>query len=301
MIPDGFEVVDVVERTGGSLHTVHEIRLADGERLIVKRYASDDRSAQAKEVYVYGLMAGVAQVPRIVHVDRETRTTVLTLLPGKPMWERAPDPAAVRAAYRRIGEFQAALHRIRLPAYGSLTTEIVDPVADNTTYVRRKFARRSAAFLDAGGPVDLHDAVAKRVAAADHCFAACTGPVLCHNDLHEGNVLVDEAGAVTGFIDVENAEAADPMTDLAKTLQFDDAPEKRAALLDGYGPLPAYGAERIDLYRMFHALELWTWFTSIDQRERLPPLIDSLRALSGQTVGMDERVAPPGTPGSTRS
>ncbi|SFF74002.1 Phosphotransferase enzyme family protein [Actinoplanes philippinensis] len=277
-LPDGHVVIDVVPRTGGSLNTVHEVRLASGESLIVKRYADSERPAQAKEVYVYGLMAALPQVPRVVHVDPVQRTTVLTLLPGRPMWERAPDPVAVRAAYRRIGEFQAALHRIHLPAYGRLTTGIVDPAADNTTYMRRRFAGQLAEFLAAGGPTDIHDAVAARVAASGRCLAACTAPVLCHNDLHEGNVLVDDAGVVTGFVDVENAESADPMTDLAKTIQFDDAPEKRAALLDGYGPLPPYGAERIDLYRVFHALELWTWFTSIGDRERLPALLTHLRS-----------------------
>jgi hygromycin-B 7''-O-kinase len=279
-LPDGCVVTEVVARTGGSLHTVFEVRLAGAEPLIVKRYSGDQRGKQAKEVHVYGLMAGITGVPRIVRADYERAITVFTLLPGKPMWEREPQPAAVRAAYRRIGEFQAALHRIHLPAFGHLTTGIVDPVADNTTYMRQKFARQLAEFRSAGGPADIHDSVARRVAEDDHHFAECSGAVLCHNDLHEGNVLVDDTGTVTGFVDVENAEAADPMTDLAKTIQFSDVPEKRAALLDGYGPLPPHGTERIDLYRMFHALELWTWFTSIGHTEPLPALLDDLRSLS---------------------
>lgn len=61
----------------------------------------------------------------------------------------------------------------------------------------------------------------ERVTAGTHLFAACGCAVLCHNDLHEGNVLVDGVGAVTGFIDVENMIAADPLIDLAKTLQYD--------------------------------------------------------------------------------
>jgi hypothetical protein len=54
-----------------------------------------------------------------------------------PMSETVLRPEAMRAAYRRIREIQAAMHRIALPAYGYLTTEIIDPVADNTTYMRR--------------------------------------------------------------------------------------------------------------------------------------------------------------------
>ncbi|GIJ43423.1 hypothetical protein Val02_03090 [Virgisporangium aliadipatigenens] len=282
VLPDGCVVTEVVPRTGGSLNTVHEVRLAGADPLIVKVYSAEWRAKQAKEVYVYGLMAGVEGVPRIVRVDRERAATVLTLLPGRPMWERAPEPDAVRAAYRRIGRFLAALHRIGLPAYGELTTGIQDPVPDNLTYMRRRFAGHLDGFRAAGGPADLHDAVARRVAADEHHFAACAGAVLCHKDLHEGNVLVDDAGAVTGFIDVENAEAADPMTDLAKTLQFalDDSGEKRAALLDGYGPLPPHGAERIELYRLFHAVELWTWYASIGHTTHLAAQLDTLRALT---------------------
>lgn len=283
VLPDGCVVTEVVPRTGGSLNTVYEVRLAGADPLIVKQYSDEFRPKQAKEVHVYGLLARVGSVPRVVRVDYERAMTVLTMLPGKPMWERASEPDTDRAAYRRLGQFQATLHRIRLPAYGYITTEILDPVADNTTYMRRKFARQLDEFRAAGGPTDVHDAVARRATAGDPCFAACSGPVLCHNDLHEGNVLVDEAGAVTGFVDVENAEAADPMTDLAKTLQFElsESPAKRAALLDGYGPLPPFGEERIELYRLYHALELWTWFSSIGNTKPLPALLDSVRSLSG--------------------
>jgi aminoglycoside phosphotransferase (APT) family kinase protein len=292
VLPDGCVVTDVVPRTGGSLSTVYEVRLAGADPLIVKRYSDEWRWKQAKEVYVYGLLAGVGAVPRVVRADYERAMTVLTMVPGKPMWERASEPDTDRAAYRRMGEFQAELHRIRMPAYGYITTGILDPVADNPTHMRQSFARHLAEFLAAGGPSDVHDAVARRVTAGEPCFAACTGPVLCHNDLHEGNVLVDDAGTVTGFVDVENAVAADPMTDLAKTLQFElsGSPEKRAALLAGYGPLPPFGTERILLYRLFHALELWTWFSSIGKTDPLPALLDDLRRLVAERcdVGADK-------------
>jgi aminoglycoside phosphotransferase (APT) family kinase protein len=102
-----------------------------------------------------------------------------------------------------------------MPAFGYLTTEIVDPRPDDRTYLSARFARHLATLAGHGGPADLHDAIRDRVAAAAGLLAACPRPVLCHNDFHEGNVLVDEAGVVTGFVDVENAIAADPLLDLA--------------------------------------------------------------------------------------
>jgi hygromycin-B 7''-O-kinase len=279
VLPPGSAVTAVVPRTGGQQGTVYEVRLAGADPLIVKRYG--DHGRQAKELHVYGLLerAGVEGVPRVVGDDRGRMLTALTRLPGTPVSQAGLPPDAVVAAYRRMGRFLAALHRIALPAYGYLTTG--EPAADNVTFVRLQFERNLAGFREHGGPADVHDAVAARVAAGQRFLAACSGAVLCHNDLHEGNVLVDDAGAVTGFIDVENAVAADPMLDVAKTIQYDlDASaEKRAALLDGYGPLPPAGAERVALYRLYHALELWVWFATIGNTPPLSDIMDDIRSL----------------------
>ena len=288
ILPTDTVVTAIVPRTGGQLSTVHEIRLAGAAPLIVKHYAPEWRWKQAKEVHMYRLLAehGVDAVPRVVHVDADRATTVLTMLPGRPMSEAALPPAEVRAAYHRIGALLAAVHRITQPAYGYLTTEILDPLPDNTAYMRRQFTKKLAEFADLGGPADVHDAVRDAVAARDGVLAACTGAVLCHNDLHEGNVLVDDAGTVTGFVDVENAIAADPLVDLAKTVQYDldRSAAKQAGLLAGYGPLPTDGAARLALYRLYHALELWDWFASIGNREPLPGITADLRDLAQQST-----------------
>ncbi|WP_203933463.1 aminoglycoside phosphotransferase family protein [Virgisporangium ochraceum] len=283
VLPAGSVVTGIVARTGGHRSAVFEVRLAGSDPLIVKRYADGWRWTQAKEVHVYGLLesAGVGPTPRVVRVDRERAITVLTTVPGTPMSQTALTPEAVRAAYRRIGRFQAALHRIAMPAFGYVTTGITEPVADNPTYMRRQFSLRLNDFLAAGGPADLHAAMTATVTAQQRCLDACTGAVLCHNDLHEGNVLVDAAGTVTGFVDVENAVAADPLLDLAKTVQYDlDAsPDKHAALFEGYGPLPPRGHERLRLYRLYHSLELWTYFASVGNTGPLPAIADDLRSL----------------------
>lgn len=262
---------------------VHEVRLSGADPLIVKQYAERWRWKQAKEIYVYRLLAehGVGPAPAVVHVDLERATTVLTMLPGKPMSETDLLPDAVRAAYFRMGQLLAAMHRITLPRYGYVTTEIIDPMPDNSSYMRRQFSKKLAEFAALGGSAEVHDAVRDRVAARAGLFASCTDAVLCHNDLHEGNVLVD-AGVVTGFVDVENVIAADPLVDVAKTLQYDldRSAEKRSGLLDGYGPLSTDGAARLELYRLFHALELWDWFASIGETRHLPAIADDIRDLA---------------------
>jgi aminoglycoside phosphotransferase (APT) family kinase protein len=284
VLPKGVRITSVVQRTGGQLSTVHEVRLAGADPLIVKQYTEKWRWKQAKEAHVYRLLAehGITLTPRVVHVDPERAMTVLTMVPGRPLAEVELPPEAVQSAYRRMGELLAALHRIAQPAFGYLTTEILDPMPDNASYMRRQFTKKLAEFAELGGPADVHEAARKQVEAHAELFASCTGAVLCHNDLHEGNVLVDDAGTVTGFVDVENAIAADPLLDIAKTIQYDleRSDRKRAGLLDGYGPPPGDGAARLELYRLYHALELWDWFASIGETPHLPSIADDIRELS---------------------
>jgi hypothetical protein len=55
---------------------------------------------------------------------------------------------------------------------------------------------------------------------------------------------------------------------------------KLEGLTAGYGlsPDPAR-AGRLAIYRLYHALELWDWFASIGQAQRLDGLISDMRTL----------------------
>ena len=92
-------------------------------------------------------------------------------------------------------------------------------------------------------------------------------------------MLVDpDTLRVTGFVDVENAIAADPLLDLAKTIQYSirDNREKMLGLTDGYGPVQM---NRIELYRLYHSLELWDWFCSTGEVAHLDSIARDLREL----------------------
>lgn len=259
----------------------------DHEPGYVKHYADDVRWKQAKEVHVYALLAanGVTAIPSVVRVDTENGTTELTRLPGVALSTADVEPASVRDVYRQIGELLAAVHGIPQPEFGYLTTELVDPEPHNTAYMTRQFTLKLAEFAERGGDREVHRLASERVAERSGLFGLCAGATLCHNDLHEGNVLVEQAGAgwrVTGFVDVENAVAADPLMDLAKIVQYDlsRSPAKFAGLVEGYGPLPADGMARIELYRLYHALELWDWFAQIGNTEPLDAIAADIRTLA---------------------
>jgi hygromycin-B 7''-O-kinase len=266
----GSEITEVVPRTGGQLSTVYEVRRTAADPLIVKVYAPEWEWKQAKEVHVYGLMARQldGRIPRVIHVGDSF--TILTKLDGVPLSQL--EPPDWRATYVQLGQLLAAIHRIAQPAYGYLTDEILEPLPDNPQYMRRQFAKKIREFEDLGGDRALQERIEQYVETRSELLEANTTPALCHNDFHEGNVLVDPATwRVTGFIDVENAIAADPLIDLAKTESYSirGNADKLAGLIDGYGELPPDWRERTTLYRLYHSLELWDWFKSTDNTEYL--------------------------------
>jgi hygromycin-B 7''-O-kinase len=277
----GSEITEVVPRTGGQLSTVYEVRRTAADPLIVKVYAPEWEWKQAKEVHVYGLMATQldGRIPRVIHVGDSF--TILTKLDGVPLSQL--EPPDWRATYVQLGQLLAAIHRIAQPAYGYLTDEILEPLPDNPQYMRRQFAKKIREFEDLGGDRALQERIEQYVETRAELLEANTAPALCHNDFHEGNVLVDPATwRVTGFIDVENAIAADPLIDLAKTESYSirGNADKLAGLIDGYGELPADWRDRTMLYRLYHSLELWDWFKSIDNTEYL----DSIAADMAEIV-----------------
>ncbi|MEO6090391.1 MAG: aminoglycoside phosphotransferase family protein [Umezawaea sp.] len=280
-------------RTGGELSDVWELRAETGA-VIVQVYADEWRWNQAKEAHVYRTLArhGVGPVPEVLLVEPAgdllgRAFTVLAKLPGLPLSEVAPhlSDAQHHRLYRRLGEVLAAVHGIGQNSYGYVATEVVEPEPTNTAYMTRQFARKLAEFADLGGDPALHRAVGDVVAERAGLFARCAAPVLCHNDFHEGNVLVERGSdgwAVTGFIDVENAIAADPLLDLAKTDYYSvrGSGAKLMGLLEGYGSLPDDWRDRVALYELHHALELWDFFASTGSTAYLEDIADDLRRLA---------------------
>jgi aminoglycoside phosphotransferase (APT) family kinase protein len=289
-------VIEVLPRTGGQLSAVYELRCAEpAHSAILKVYAPEWAWKQAKEIRVYRMLAGLGSlpVPSVLHHSPAggpdgRAVTILSLLEGRPLSEASEglDPAMVTACYREMGATLATIHQLGQEAYGYVTDRILDPLPANGSYLRRQFAKKLAEFRTLGGDDRLHDAIARRIERDGALFDNCHAPVLCHNDLHEGNVLVThrpDGWQLTGVIDVENAIAADPLMDLAKTDYYavGRGEPERTALLEGYGPLPADAAERLDLYRLYHALELWAWFRSTGTHGPLSSIADDLTRLAG--------------------
>jgi aminoglycoside phosphotransferase (APT) family kinase protein len=148
-----------------------------------------------------------------------------------------------------------------------------------------QFAKKLQEFVELGGDSTIHQSASHMAEASAPLLTAETQAVLCHNDLHEGNLLVlERAGRwrISGVLDVENAVAGDPLLDLAKTDYYAvrGHPVKRRAMLEGYGPLPPKAEETIRLYRLYHAIELWDWFAACGNEEPLASIAEDIRSLS---------------------
>ncbi|MGI8418912.1 MAG: phosphotransferase [Nakamurella sp.] len=110
----------------------------------------------------------------------------------------------------------------------------------NDEYLRRQFAKKLREFSELNGDPSLHAAISRYLRGHRDLFAQCTAPTWCNNDFHEPNIIVT-GSAVAGFIDVENAIAADLL--------------------------------------IYHALELWDWFAATRASEPLGGLVVDIRAM----------------------
>jgi aminoglycoside phosphotransferase (APT) family kinase protein len=216
----------------------------------------------------------------------------MTLLDGRPLstvGDRVTD-GHVGTVYREMGRLLAAVHRITADRWGYVATGIVDAKPSNTAYMHDQFATKLARFTGLGGGSAIAEAIRRYAGERADLLAECSRPALCHNDFHDGNVLVRETGQgwqVAGYVDVENTVVADPLLDLARTDYYAlrDNPAKRDAFLAGYGPLPAGAAERMALYRLHHALEFWNWSASTGKRA----LLAGIRADLEEVIDGDAR------------
>ena len=145
----------------------------------------------------------------------------------------------------------------------------------NDAYLTFQFDKKLKEFINRGGDSSLAQRVARFASERRHLLQACTVPVLCHNDFHPRNILatkIDGRLRLSGVLDFENAHAADPLMDLAKTLYC--APNtdetKREALLAGYGPLGQDNwRELVAYYHLYYILEYWCWMVQLGNKEPL--------------------------------
>lgn len=222
----------VVRATGG-----------DGRRVYLKVVRPGD--VEALVARHERLLAGGLPVPEVLAVSAEEGVVVLAERPGTTFRDRIkqdlpgwPSPESLGTVVDRL----RALDPSGLPARPG---RVVDALghAQLLAAVAPELSERLAALCD-------------RFRAAVPAVSERSG-ALVHGDLHEGQLVVDEDGAITGLLDVDDVGTGDPVDDLATVighLRFrvataaddHDARRRAARLAAHVQALEAHGRTRVD-------------------------------------------------------
>ena len=224
--------------------------------------------------FVYELVASRTNVPltEVLFTDISRQTVhrcylLMTRSDGEaPGSVRSLEHDDWRAIYRGMGEVLRALHEITFERFGYFKKGgFAESFQTNAEWMRKLFEQALRAFGAHGGPASLERAGRNLFADHEEAFNRCPTAVLCHNDVHEHNVLFSKGAdgwRLTAVLDVGGSTAGDPLFDLAKTDYWSTRGNrlKRHALFDGYGLTGPDREEALRLYRAYHALALWSWF-----------------------------------------
>ncbi len=266
----------VTRLNGGSTEVYRIDLVGDVEPLVLKIYPDEPAWMPAKEALVSGWLTewGELPTPRWLAVD-ETRQVLplryalTTWLPGETVRSQISDPGII-TAYREMGRWLKRLHSLPMDGYGYVLGHgVVRPRATNAEYMAAAFEAVFRRFIEQDGDAafarDLERAAHERLPLASYS----PGPFFAHDDLQPGNILArQDPGALvlTGLIDFGNAQAADPLFDLAKALFCcaHEDPRSRQPILEGYGAIEHPEADgALWLYTLYHRLSMWAWLTRI--------------------------------------
>jgi len=258
---------------------VYSIDLTGAENpLVLKIYSDEPAWIVAKEALVAGWIgerAGIP-IPRWLRVDERRsfipfRFALTTWLPGVTVRSLIGAPG-IDAAYRQMGALLRRLHAIPMTAYGYIVADgIWRPQPTNDEYMHSAFKQAFRRFREHGGEETLTRRLEQNAQSRFNLLQYSAGPVFCHDDLQQGNVLAEYGRngslELTGLIDFGNARAGDALFDLAKALLCctHEDPSSREPLLAGYGainhPDPA---EALWLYTLYHRVVMWSHLGAAD-------------------------------------
>lgn len=221
--------------SGGTFSAVQAADLADGRTVVLKTSVpvaalpdgrtpllTYERDMLASERDILTLLDGVEGVPspRVLLSDftraiADVDVVVMDFMHGTP-WNTVQESMTAEAnahAWTQVGAIMASMQSIEGDVFGY-------PAGD-FALGGRSWPAFMASLIDATirdaeeWGVDVEpDRLIDALAAAAQSLAAVTQPVLVHNDLWPGNVLLDPAtGDIHGVVDFERALFGDPLQD----------------------------------------------------------------------------------------
>jgi hygromycin-B 7''-O-kinase len=290
----GQTVASVSILHGGEIAAVYQIAFAEPRpAFILKVYPDSLHWKMQKEANVAALLQGRVgvSIPQILCADDsqsllDFNFVLMTKLHGAILRHLEPTLTSDQraSAYMQIGQLLREFHRIPMDAFGYLgPSGVWTAHASNYDYLSFQFDKKLKEFSSHGGAPTLAQRIGRYVAERAHLLEECYAPVLCHNDLHSGNLLAEttEGGVrLTGVLDFEGALAGDPLMDVAKALYY-LSNETKNALLQGYGDIGRrHWPQTLDFFRLYFVLELWCWMAQIGDCNPRDDLVRDLEQLS---------------------
>jgi aminoglycoside phosphotransferase (APT) family kinase protein len=289
----GRAITHVTRIHGGEIAAVYQINFAGTHApAILKVYPDSLHWKMRKEANMLALVEGRLSVaaPRVLLADDSKRLLALNFilmskLEGTLLGNRGLEPVLtsrqLNSAYLQIGQLLREFHRISMTAFGYIGADgIMKEHATNRAYLTFQFERKLKEFGERGGAAGLAREVAAAAARSANLLDQCTQPVLCHNDLHAGNLTAEITNGnvrLTGVLDFEGTLSGDPLMDVAKAIYY--LPEEtRRAVIEGYGDTSRrHWRQTLDLYHLYFVLELWCWMAQIG----------NLKAIDGLTADLE--------------
>ena len=236
----GERVTDLVELSRSPPTTVLRVLPVGGRTLIVKLHERAYRAERERDVHAIVAASRRVQAAPLLSVSLEPPMLVYADTGLSPL------PSCGVAATEALGEILAAFHQVTVDASALPTGRArLRPVEEQVAYLLK-----SVSFT-----------IGERVRGALERLAEQSQrhrAVLCHGDLHPGNVLhkVGSSGLPV-LIDFEQATLAPPEFDLARTLVLLDgfSLKIRSRLLAAYGS--PVSADLLAGMVLFHSTSGW--------------------------------------------
>ncbi|MBB6038200.1 phosphotransferase enzyme family protein [Phytomonospora endophytica] len=235
----GARVTDIVQLSGSPVSSVFRVLLTDDRAVIAKVYDPAHKYRAERERHLHTLVANSGDVAVPPLLDGNDGSTVLLFA------DIGLEPSTARLS--QLGGLLARFHGLR-PEAGLLP---------GGRARLRPFAEQLVSLVNSAGdliPSEVLGVIREAAVLAPRC-----PQVLCHGDLHAGNVLHIPGRAPWRpvVIDFEQATIAPAEYDLARTLVITDSfgTDSRQELLSAYRP--QIRPELLAPMVLFHATSGW--------------------------------------------
>ncbi|WP_338064350.1 aminoglycoside phosphotransferase family protein [Thermoactinospora rubra] len=196
-----------------------------GNRYVLKKHTAQERFDAEVHAYRTWVPSLGGHAPRLLAADPDSRSLVLSFIPGTPVVDLPPGTSAQRRAFAAAGETLRRLHQIPPGPR---------PSADVPLYLANRMRWWTARARDAGliSPAECHELDR----TADRLARTVVGSTICHLDYQPRNWLLTSDGSVC-VVDFEHTRRDARVRDLVR-LEYRwwrSDPRLREAFFAGYG------------------------------------------------------------------